>query len=34
MSIINEIFRDYGPQYLERFGQDMPQQHRKALADI
>jgi len=34
MSSINEIFRDYGPQYLERFGQDMPQQHRKALADI
>ena len=34
MSSINEIFRTFGPEYLRRFGQDMPAQHRKVMADI
>ena len=34
MSIINEIFRTFGPEYLRRFGSSMPEQHRKVIADI
>lgn len=34
MSIINEIFRTFGPEYFRRFGSDMPEQHRKVIADI
>lgn len=34
MSIINDIFRTYAPQYLDRFGADIPAQHRKVIADI
>jgi hypothetical protein len=34
MTKINEIFRTFGPEYLERFGQAMPQEHRKAMAAI
>ena len=34
MSVINEIFRTFGPEYLRRFGPSMPEQHRKVIADI
>lgn len=34
MSIINEIFRSFGPEYLRRFRHDMPAQHLKVMADI
>ena len=34
MSVINEIFRTFGPEYLRRFGPSMPGQHHKVIADI
>jgi len=29
-----EVFRTFGPAYLERFGERMPQSHRRALVDL
>lgn len=29
-----DIFREYGPAYLERYGESMPPSHKKALQDI
>jgi hypothetical protein len=34
MGAIADIFRTYGPAYLERFGDRMPAEHRKALEAI
>lgn len=34
MSAINEIFRSFGPEYIERFGAEMPGEHRKAMDAI
>jgi len=34
MSIINDIFRQYAPQYLRCFGDDMPNDHRKVIHAI
>ena len=34
MSLIQELFRTHGPQYLARFGSAMPNTHKKALAAI
>lgn len=31
MQNITEIFRTYGPEYIERFEEDMPSGHHKAL---
>jgi hypothetical protein len=31
MTTINEIFRDFGPEYLQRFSQAMPNGHRKVI---
>jgi hypothetical protein len=31
MTTINEIFSTFAPEYLERFGGDMPREHRKAV---
>jgi hypothetical protein len=34
MTTINEIFRSFGPEYLERYSQVMPNAHRKAIDAI
>ncbi|MBM3299530.1 MAG: transposase [Deltaproteobacteria bacterium] len=34
MTTINEILRTFGPEYLERYGQDMPNLHRKVIYAI
>lgn len=34
MTTINEIFSTFGPEYLERFGDDMHREHRKAIGAI
>jgi len=34
MSSINEIFRTFGPEYMERFGDAMPKEHTKAIEAI
>jgi Putative transposase/Transposase zinc-binding domain len=34
MTTINEIFRTFGPQYLERYGQTMPKIHQKVIGAI
>lgn len=34
MSSINEIFRTFGPEYVERFGDDIPKEHLKAIEAI
>jgi len=34
MPQLADIFRRYGPEYIERFGQAMPPSHRRALGDI
>lgn len=34
MNSINEIFRTFGPEYVERFGDDMPKDHIKAIEAI
>ena len=34
MTTINEIFRSFGPEYLERFSQGMPNAHRKVIDAI
>jgi len=34
MTSITEIFRTFGPDYLEQFGESMPQEHRKAMDAI
>lgn len=34
METVNDIFRVYAPEYLARFGDDMPSEHRKAIAAI
>ena len=34
MTTINEIFRTFGPEYLERFSQQMPNAHRKVIEAI
>jgi hypothetical protein len=34
MTTITDIFRTYGPEYLERFGQDMPKNHHKVINAI
>jgi len=31
MTTINEIFQSFGPEYLERFAQEMPHTHRKVI---
>ena len=34
MTTISEIFRTFGPEYLEHFGDDMPKEHRKVIEAI
>ncbi len=34
MKTINEIFRTFGPEYIERFGELMPKEHHKAIEAI
>ncbi len=34
MPELAEVFRTFGPAYLERFGERMPQSHRRALVDL
>jgi len=34
MAAIGEIFRTFGPEYVERFGNGMPQEHRKVIEAI
>jgi hypothetical protein len=34
MTTINEIFQDYAPDYIARFGQAIPSQHRKVINAI
>ena len=34
MTTINEIFRSFGPEYLERYSQVMPKVHRKVIDAI
>jgi hypothetical protein len=34
MEKINDIFRTFGPEYLQRFGDDVPKEHRKAMDAI
>jgi hypothetical protein len=34
MESLNDIFRTFGPEYLERFGGEMPKEHRKAMGAI
>src|SRR3989304_3485510 len=34
MTTINEIFRNFGPEYLQRYSQIMPQSHRKVIDAI
>jgi hypothetical protein len=34
MTTVNEIFNTYGPEYIRRFGDHMPQQHRKVINAI
>ena len=31
MNSINEIFRTFGPEYLQRYGNRMPKTHRKVI---
>ena len=32
MGMINDIFREFGPEYLKRFGETMPKEHKKVIA--
>jgi hypothetical protein len=34
MTTINEIFRTFGPEYLQRYQDSMPRQHKKVIAAI
>ncbi len=34
MSAIKDIFVDYGPAYLDKFGDDMPANHKKVIDAI
>jgi hypothetical protein len=34
MGMINEIFREFGPEYIRRFGNSMPGEHKKVIAAI
>jgi hypothetical protein len=34
MTTINDIFRTFGPEYLDRFSQDLPNAHRKVIDAI
>jgi hypothetical protein len=34
MTTISEIFSTFGPDYIDRFGDDMPQEHKKAIDAI
>jgi hypothetical protein len=34
MDNINDIFRTFGPEYVERYGEAIPQEHRKAMQAI
>jgi len=34
MTTINDIFRTFGPEYLQRFGDSIPYEHRKTIAAI
>ena len=34
MATLKQIMRDYGPEYVRRFGKTMPDQHRKAIDAI
>lgn len=34
MATISEIFRTFSPEYVDRFGDSMPQEHRKAMNAI
>ena len=34
MGAINEIFREFAPEYLRRFGGAMPAEHRKVISAI
>ncbi|MGH8604885.1 MAG: transposase zinc-binding domain-containing protein, partial [Gammaproteobacteria bacterium] len=31
MGVINDIFRTYGPEYLQHYGQSMPREHKKTI---
>ena len=34
MGAINEIFREFAPEYLRRFGDAMPEEHKKVVSAI
>jgi hypothetical protein len=34
MGLINDIFRTYGPEYLDRYGESMPVEHKKVIDAI
>ena len=34
MGAINEIFREFAPEYLCRFGDAMPEEHKKVVSAI
>jgi hypothetical protein len=34
MGAINDIFKSFGPEYLDRYGDTMPDNHKKAIQDI
>ena len=34
MGAINDIFTTFGPEYLDRYGDGMPDNHKKAIRDI
>ena len=34
MENLNDIFRTFGPEYLVRFGDDIPREHRKVIDAI
>jgi hypothetical protein len=34
MNTITDIFRTYGPEYIERFGSAMPNEHHKVIDAI
>lgn len=34
MATLKQIFSDYGPEYIERFGDRLPGEHRKVIDAI
>ena len=34
MATLKQIFGDYGPEYIERFGDSLPAEHRKVINAI